>query len=277
MRDSAKDEATLFARGLAAMIGLALVGLLCLVIFEPSRAAHAQTGNPQTWNQRVTWNGATSTNVAAQSDVLRNVDQSSHIVWVCPQGATALRARLEGSFDDVNWFPISGTAAAVGGCSTLSAGGYYPNVALDIGTLSGTGASVSAYYTATNVTLPSAVAVSPGDPCQDPLKAKSEYTVAASGDGWSQIGSASPNGGIVYVCGFTLTLTGSSATAQFGYAQTSCTSDEGPSTGTLTPLSGQPLASHGDWTQFVLNGPILCVNLGGTSPVLGGYVTFTTQ
>ncbi len=81
---------------------------------------------------------------------VRNVGQSAHWLEYCTGTLTGIDIRLEASFDATTWFPITDDSrvfnSVAGKCTVLEAGGYYPNVRVNLLAISGGGAGVSAFY-----------------------------------------------------------------------------------------------------------------------------------
>jgi hypothetical protein len=81
--------------------------------------------------------------------ILPNVGQAAHWLKYCVTNVTGIQIQLEESDDGTtNWLPISEIGTSTSGCSILEAGGYFQNVRANILKLTGGGASVAAFYTA---------------------------------------------------------------------------------------------------------------------------------
>lgn len=85
---------------------------------------------------------------AVRSAAVNNVGQSAHWLEYCTTNVTAIDIRLEGSFDGTTWVPITDDSRAFNnsGCNTIEAGGYYSQVTANLIAISGSSASVSAFY-----------------------------------------------------------------------------------------------------------------------------------
>jgi hypothetical protein len=107
--------------------------------------------------QTVSVQALSGVTAAGPSAVLRNVGQSQHSVVYCVAGSSGTvstaQIQLEGSFDATTWFPISDVSypnTTGTGCWLLEAGGYWPNVRVNLLAWSATGnLSLSAWYTGT--------------------------------------------------------------------------------------------------------------------------------
>ncbi|HZU21571.1 MAG TPA: hypothetical protein VE998_01995 [Terriglobales bacterium] len=133
---------------ITALILLALVAgsALGLAAFRPAAEVDGY-GAIQTVSQQV-FNQVTS---AVPSSTVRNVGQSEHQVMYCALPGTgavnSVAIQLEASFDGNTWMRISDIGTAISGCSLLEAGGYFPNVRVNLVTLGVTGnGSLSAWY-----------------------------------------------------------------------------------------------------------------------------------
>jgi hypothetical protein len=88
-----------------------------------------------------------------------NMGTSSHWLTYCNNNANtgSIRIQLEGSQDNVTWFPIShvGTNNAQG-CFVLQAAGYFPKLRANLVVLIGVGASIDAFYTGAAGPIPGA-------------------------------------------------------------------------------------------------------------------------
>lgn len=115
------------------------------VLFALATLAAAALGQQKTISQ-ILFSNATAPGV---SQVSSNIGQSSHWLTYCTNSsATAVNIWLEGSEDASTWFQISGAGTAVNGCYVLQASGYFNYIRANLQTLSGTGATLTAYYTA---------------------------------------------------------------------------------------------------------------------------------
>ncbi len=281
-----------FNRWAARLIGAAAAALLLLLIWiaPPPQRAQAQGFGPATsWNQAVTWGGIQETAVAAASDPVRNIGQASHIFTVCGDlYTTGGTYQVEGSYNDQQWYAISGVLAIPAypnGCSSVAAGGYFPDVRLNVLTMTGnppTGqkAYVNAWYSASAFLQPPSLGTSSGDPCQDPSVAKSNVEINVDTGGATQLLAAPSDGADIYVCGAAFTLTGTSPTAfLLAGTGTGCATGTASLTGILAPTSGSfiNLAMGGATLLQGGSGQALCIELGGTSPAAGGLVTYVEQ
>lgn len=262
---------------------IAAVLALAWLVFPKSSANAQGFGPATTWNQLVTFSGASSTSVPAASDVVRNIGQSSHYFLVCANGSVATdSAQVQGSFDGSTWFPIStAISVAPGGCQSVSAGGYFPDVRLNISTLTGSGAAVSADYSGSVSLLPAALGVSSGDPCQDPTVLKQSAPISFAGTGNDQLVGPRTDGAVIYLCGAVFTLDGTApVTAQLLEGRgTNCGSGASNLTGTFQPTPGSVLnVTLGGAT--VLHGTpseAVCISLSGTNAAAQGVITYVVQ
>jgi len=89
-----------------------------------------------------------------------NIGQGAHYLTYCYSGPTTnLKIWLEESFDgSTNWVPFSSvgtlTGTFNGNCNELQGGGYFNHIRVNLNQLAGTGASVSAWYSASAAPIP---------------------------------------------------------------------------------------------------------------------------
>lgn len=275
-----------WAARIIAAAGVAII--LALIWLAPAPRARAQGFGPATtWNQKVTWSGSGSTAAAAPSDVVRNIGQSSHFFQVCANQYVATDAvQVEGSYDDATWFPIStSVSVSPSSCQPISTGGYFPDVRLNVTTLTASSGhsgqeAINANYSASVLLQPPALGVSSGDPCQDPtvLKQNGEINVAASGI--TQLLSPPADGASLYICGINFTLTGTTPGAFFLVGTGSnCSTGAVDVTGTYAPTSGS-FVNIAMGSATVLKGGAgdgFCIEMTGTSPAAGGSYTYVEQ
>ena len=121
------------------------------------------------------------------------------------------------------------------------------------------------------------------DPCQSSGNAKSSVIVNLSSTGAAQTIAASGST-IIYVCGFTITISGTTTPAfQFEYGTgancvTGNTDVSGTFGGGTQAASGQTVSTGGTMTQFATTASqALCINPTGTSPSIQGVVTYVQQ
>jgi hypothetical protein len=279
-----------FNRWAARLIGAAAAALILLLIWiapPPQRAQAQGFGPATTWNQTVTWSGASYTYVPQPSDILRNIGQASHYFQVCANEYVATDAvQVEGSFNGSVWFPIS-TSVTVppNGCQSVSAGGYWPDVRLNVTTLTPISGhldqeTINAYYSASVLLERPALGVSSGDPCQDPtvLKKNGEILVAAAGT-YSLLAPPA-DGASLYICGINFTLTGTTPGAFFLVGSGSdCNTGTTDLTGTYSPTSGTFLNLAMGSSTILSGGPGegFCIETTGTSPTADGSFTYVEQ
>lgn len=83
-------------------------------------------------------------NTCTKSATIRNINQSSHtLFWTTTGGPPSVLIYLVGSFDGVNWQPITRSGVLDGG--VLQTGSYFPQVQAWVCLLSG-GATLTAWY-----------------------------------------------------------------------------------------------------------------------------------
>ena len=273
------------AAGAAAAAGLAI--LLWLL---PAPRARAQGFGPATtWNQLVTWAGASYTYTPNPSDIVRNIGQASHYFQVCANEYVATDAvEIQGSFNGSVWFPIS-TSVTVppSGCQSISAGGYWPDVRLDVTTLTPISGhldqeTINAYYSASVLLERPALGVSSGDPCQDPGVLKRNGAISLSGSSTATYALLTPpaDGASIYICGIDFTLTGTSTSTFFLVGTgTDCATGATDITGQYAPVSGSFL-NLAMGSSTILEGGAgegFCMEILGTNFAAGGSYTYVEQ
>ena len=115
------------------------------------------------------------------------------------------------------------------------------------------------------------------DPCQTSGTAKSSVVVAVTAD--AQLIAASGST-IIYVCGFSVSIAGTTPTMRFIYGTgTVCATGLTALTGTYAPLTGSMiLGGNGGATVFATTASqALCVDTEGTSPSVQGILTYVQQ
>jgi hypothetical protein len=108
-------------------------------------------GAPQSWQQQVFTNQATS----ASSAIVRNINQASHYVNYCEtSGFAGGTITIEASSDHTNWVLISNVGPIfASNCQQIQAGGYWPEVRVTIANLTA-GAHVTAWYSGSTGATP---------------------------------------------------------------------------------------------------------------------------
>lgn len=123
------------------------------------------------------------------------------------------------------------------------------------------------------------------DPCQDLSQQKQSVPISiAATAGTVQLVAISGTTA-VYVCGFSAQITaGTTPTIQFEYGTgTTCGTGTTTLTGTYAPGAGtapatDPISFSGGYTIFKAPaGNAFCIVAGGTTPSVGGFVTFVQQ
>lgn len=138
-----------------------LLVLLLLSLTLPAQAQFLGQVAPQTSTQQV----FSAINSAQCSAVLRNVGQSSHVIFYSLTGVAGnvsqLRISIEGSFDGTAFFKISDEARQTGSTTgnlegAVFGNGYYPavRVCLDTFTIDGGSPTISTWYSGTSVSIP---------------------------------------------------------------------------------------------------------------------------
>jgi hypothetical protein len=112
------------------------------------------------------------------------------------------------------------------------------------------------------------------DPCQSPFAEKSSVALNDASAGETQL-IAGVAGQVIYVCGFSFTLGGTTPTAQLDTGTgTAC----GTGTAHLTGAFTGGITSPGGYAEVsAAAGASLCVNLGGTSPTMQGLLTYVQR
>lgn len=275
-----------WAARIIAAAGVAII--LALIWLAPPPRARAQGFGPATtWNQTVTWSGATYTYTPNPSDIVRNIGQASDYFQVCANEYVATDAvRIEGSFNGSVWFPVS-TSVSVppNGCQSISAGGYWPDVRLNVTTLTPISGhldqeTINAFYSASVLLERPALGVSSGDPCQDPTVLKQNSSIAFSSAGTFSLLAPPADGASLYVCGINFTVTGTTPEVFFlvgsgplcGTGAADVTGDYSPASGTFLNLAmgSSTVLSGGPGEGF-------CINITGTSPTVDGSYTYVEQ
>ena len=139
----------------------------------------------------------------------------------------------------------------------------------------GTNPSISVYYLASSASSPSAIN---SDPCENLGSIKLSAQINVSTATTTQIVAASP-GQTIYVCQVSFSASGTTPTAQFVYGTGSnCGTGQATLTGIIAPTSGQYITSSFGGAMFSV--PVsnaLCITSTGTTPALGGWVTYVQQ
>lgn len=121
------------------------------------------------------------------------------------------------------------------------------------------------------------------DPCQTSGRSKSAVSVALAATGAAEIVALSA-GQVIYVCGFTLTISGTTTPGfRFEYGTgTNCATGNTPATGVFgggtQAAAGLLVSSGGSMMQTSTAGSnALCINPSGTAPSIQGNVTYVRQ
>ena len=161
-----------------------------------SLSARAETGGTvgiQTVNIQV-FNAVTT---AQTSNPLPNIGQAQHLLTYCPTSVTSMQIWLEASFNNSTWFQITpvGTIGPGLGCYTLEGGGYYPEVRVNLNTLVGGGATLSAWYSASDAPIPaSTLAALPIKAFGSAFEAHAQPGIASSY--FASVASTNPGAGV---------------------------------------------------------------------------------
>lgn len=116
------------------------------------------------------------------------------------------------------------------------------------------------------------------DPCGNPGVLKSSVSVAISTATTTQLVALSASK-VIYVCGFALTLTGTTPTVQFEYGTgASCGTGTTVLTGAFAPTTGSFIQTQGASTLFATAASnALCAVTAGTGPSDQGVLTYVQQ
>lgn len=114
------------------------------------------------------------------------------------------------------------------------------------------------------------------DPCQSRIIAKSSFAIGITTD--TQLVALSGTT-VIYVCGFSAVVTGTTPTFQFVYGTgTICATGQTSLTGAYNPTAGGTVVYGPGSTIFrTTAGQALCMVTTGTSPVVRGVVTYVQQ
>lgn len=144
-------------------------------------------------------------------------------------------------------------------------------------------AGVTAASTAAVAATPAlVVAQSPNgaDPCANPNVAKSSVALAISTATTTKV-VALTSSQVIYVCGFSASMTGTAPTMQFVYGtNVSAECDTGATnlTGAYIPTSGAYVQANAPMTMFkTAASKDLCIITTGTSPAINGVMTYVKQ
>jgi hypothetical protein len=111
------------------------------------------------------------------------------------------------------------------------------------------------------------------DPCMQPY-AKSSVPVVATG----QLVAAAATKA-VYVCGFYVTMGGTTPSVKFQYGTgTNCATNPIDLTGAFAATVGQEIFfGHGSTVMSTPTGQALCIVTAGTSPTIAGVMSYVQQ
>lgn len=92
----------------------------------------------------------TAVSAPTTSSVIADIGQASHVLTYCIAGgtATSIGIQLEASIDGTTFFAISNLGVGLSGCQALTAGGWFPNLRVNLVTFTaGGGITLTATYT----------------------------------------------------------------------------------------------------------------------------------
>ncbi|MFL6311646.1 MAG: hypothetical protein ACJ71W_06030 [Terriglobales bacterium] len=129
---------------IALLVALSVITLILVGGPSSPEPVYAQGGQMT----GITWSGQvmTAKTTTGPTSKFPNYGFSSHWLTYCTTNATSLNIELEGSDDGATWNQISEQGATSTGCGIIETGGYYPLVRANILALTGTGATVNAWY-----------------------------------------------------------------------------------------------------------------------------------
>ena len=226
--------------------------------------------------------------VSAEGDAVRCAMSLSGVLYVMPvnEDGSANASVNVGTFPDNEPFNVAqfGGSAVVTGTGASGAG--IPRVTLsNDSTLAANQsvnvAQVNGVATSTGVgasgTGTQRVVAASTDPCQSSGVSKTSLVVNVTTSA-QVIGAV--GGQIAYVCGFSLSIAGTTPTMQFQYGTGSvCATGLANLTGVYAPLTGS-MITFGSGSATVLLPPVsqaVCIATTGTSPSVQGVLTYIQQ